>query len=617
MPVAKKRVQLVRMPTDLLVLVPQGRACAPGILARGAGLRARRRRSAQNLQIGANGRRICQSQRMQMLPGLRWVSADAARAGWYCRRRTGRLHTLPLTPRKQRSALAAEVLMELVELEAILETNATTDPGIVHQSERTWSALRALGTGIVMQHLTVHPSSLGEIREYAFIVAIVFDFCETEVAAPGMEHSLTLWPANVYLISLTEEALAVLPLHNSVVELVTRSSRGSCSERDPLREGIQSPMSGDQFPCDTGSYTLGGLDENDFDFEYVARNLGVSPRQVKTALLTTALNRTTWSSCPPLLKFKSNRVPPPSRLPSTQAVANPNRMTRAGQIPPGKQGETFHELTDYVILLVPADSYCMSQFLREATPNVRWRSIDQVKSYTDGGSARIQPPRYRRGQIANRLRGGARTSCNPVYCDAEKHSESEVFGWTLSDDSDGKVVGTLIELLGNPGVLPPSFELKPWRPESHINSRRHPSRPSGRISSPNGGFTQCNGKIRGSSARLKKSLFVSRRFIDALKSQNSTDNKSRPRTQNSLFCCSPETRTENNSKHFIFTSSLARSDSLIPVAEPCSAEVLQLWSTTLKTSIVSKSAIEFREDCLITIAAPLSAVRSSPNSESS
>jgi hypothetical protein len=31
---------------------------------------------------------------------------------------------------------------------------------------------------------------------------------------------------------------------------------------------------------------------------------------------------------------------------------------------PTEDGETFHGLIDYVILLVPKDSYCMSDFLR-------------------------------------------------------------------------------------------------------------------------------------------------------------------------------------------------------------------------------------------------------------
>jgi hypothetical protein len=86
------------------------------------------------------------------------------------------------------------------------------------------------------------------------------------------------------------------------------------------------------------------------------------------------------------------------------------------EIPPGRQGETFHELIDYVILLVPADSYCMSQFLREATPNVRWRSIDQVKSHTNGGCslAIVEAKSPIDWEVE-------RTSCNPVYCDAEKH----------------------------------------------------------------------------------------------------------------------------------------------------------------------------------------------------
>lgn len=34
------------------------------------------------------------------------------------------------------------------------------------------------------------------------------------------------------------------------------------------------------------------------------------------------------------------------------------------QVPAGKNGETFHELIDYVILLVPRDSYCTSNFLQ-------------------------------------------------------------------------------------------------------------------------------------------------------------------------------------------------------------------------------------------------------------
>lgn len=42
---------------------------------------------------------MAQSRRMGMLLGLRWVSADAARAGWYCRRRTGRVRSAHMTLR--------------------------------------------------------------------------------------------------------------------------------------------------------------------------------------------------------------------------------------------------------------------------------------------------------------------------------------------------------------------------------------------------------------------------------------------------------------------------------------------------------------------------------------
>ncbi|KAJ7922188.1 hypothetical protein B0H13DRAFT_1983573 [Mycena leptocephala] len=273
---------------------------------------------------------------------------------------------------------------------------------------------------------------------------------------------------------------------------------------------------------------------DDFDLELLARSLGVSVCRIKSALLTTTMDRTIVEFTSGFLKFKPAEkkkleqkgktvLEPYKSLresvvnllwprggrecrtlidmaimpavveaqkhqttsPITITSNTSSRQTESAerllivqdyQIPTVENGETFHGLIDYVILLVPEDSYSVIRsgiVPLASTQGSSLLAIVEAKSPIDWEAARARLA----AQCIAMLKSTGREYFPAVLTSgivwffylAVAHDDgitlygSEVVGWTLSDESDGLIIGTLIELLENPCTLPPAFELKSRR----------------------------------------------------------------------------------------------------------------------------------------------------------
>ncbi|KAJ7438168.1 hypothetical protein FB451DRAFT_1449768 [Mycena latifolia] len=268
-----------------------------------------------------------------------------------------------------------------------------------------------------------------------------------------------------------------------------------------------------------------------FDFDLVAQNLGVSVNQVKEALLMTAMDRTIVEFTRGMLKFKPDEeeklqqrgktVLEPYKShrecvgdviwprggrecrilidtaiipavveaqkhqnisPITITSRTSSRQTKPDerllvvqdyQIPAVTKGETFRGSIDYVILLVPRDSYSMIKAGLIPMAGMQGSSllaIVEAKSPIDWEEARTRLA----AQCIAMLKHTGREFFPAVltsgiiwfFCLAVAHDdgatiyESEVMGWTFNDNMDGAVVATLVELLRSPCALPPIFELE-------------------------------------------------------------------------------------------------------------------------------------------------------------
>ncbi|KAJ7270950.1 hypothetical protein C8J57DRAFT_1320163 [Mycena rebaudengoi] len=143
------------------------------------------------------------------------------------------------------------------------------------------------------------------------------------------------------------------------------------------------------------------------------------------------------------------------------------------QIDTDERGETSHGCIDCVILLVPSDSYSVIQdrcIPMDGMHGEPLLAIVEAGSPVDWEDAR---KRLATQCIALLKRTGREYFPAVLtsglfwhFCLAVAHDDGVtiyqggVMGWTLSPDTDGVIVATLVELLKNPGVLPPMFTLK-------------------------------------------------------------------------------------------------------------------------------------------------------------